>query len=312
MSAAPKVYAFVLGYQNSEMSIACIRTLEAQLPAGQLVYLDNASEPEELAAVRAACPDIDVVVQAENHGYAAGWNAGMEYCLSKGADWILSANNDLEFADDAVAEMMASAERYPKTGMVTPKVYYHSQPDRIWCAGMEHRRFPPTLIHRKTSGPEQGEFDTEETLEYLTMCTVLCRREAVAAAGLLDRSFYFYCEDTDYSARIRKAGFGLVYAPTSRIWHKSPIIGDKREGKPEMWFNLGSSEVVFCRRHPDVYPGVVGWIHWAYLNARTFYEGGHVGLAAFRRGIREGRKAQLLEIPQVSGEPVPGRENLPR
>ena len=289
---------FVLGFGKPEMSIACLRSLAGQ--CDPLLYHDNGSEPGVVDRVRAACPDVEIAVAPENQGFALGWNAALARCLGTGADWVLAANNDLEFAPDAVAAMRAAGDARPRAGLVSPKIYYHEQRAQVWSAGLRHRRFPPTIVHRKTRAPEQGEFDREELVEFITLCTVLCRREAVAAAGLLDPSFFFYCEDTDYSARVRAAGYELVYTPAAKVWHKSERIGERRdgEGREFMWRHLGRSEAIFCRKHRGVYPGPLAALHFAYLYGRTLYEGGRAGLRAFRDGVREGRSTELRSVPR--------------
>jgi len=293
--SAPAIAAFVLGYNAAENSIACLRSLQAQTVPIRLVYFDNGSEPAERDKVLAALPEVEVITAPENKGFAAGWNLALSRLLQDGANYVLAANNDLEFAPDAVEQMVAGAERHAAAGIVTPKIYYHEQRSQIWSAGLRRRSFPPAIIHRKTRGPEAGEFDAEELVDSLTLCTVLLRAEAVRQVGLLDPSFFFYCEDTDYAARMRKAGHSLLYTPDAKVWHKSPVIGTG-ERRPDMWRHLGRSETIFCRKHRDVY-GAMRPLHMAYLQARTLAEGGAAALKAFRSGIREGRAADLLPVP---------------
>jgi len=293
--SAQIIAAFVLGYNASENSIACLRSLQAQTVPLRLVYFDNGSEPAELAKVRAALPEVEILVAPENKGFAAGWNLALSQLLQDGAGYVLAANNDLEFAPDAVEQMVAGAERHRDSGMVTPKIYYHEQRAQIWSAGLRRRAFPPAMIHRKTRGPEAGEFDQEEVVDSLTLCTVLLRAETVKRVGLLDPSFFFYCEDTDYAERMRTSGHSLLYTPDAKVWHKSPVIGSG-ERRPDMWRHLGRSETIFCRKHRHVY-GAMRPLHMAYLQARTLAEGGAAALKAFRTGIREGRAAELLPVP---------------
>jgi len=293
----PKVHAFVLGYHAPEDSIECLASLIDLPGIDQLYYLDNGSTPEELAQVRAAFPDLDVLRFVDNVGYSGAFNGAVAHCIRNGADWVLAANNDLIFDREAMIRMLDAAGRDPEAGILVPKIYYHDAPEQIWSAGFAQRVFPPTIIHRKTAGPEAGEFDLEERVDFLPLCTALVSAEAVKKIGLLDPTFFFYCEDTDYSKRMRDAGYSLRYVPDSKVWHKSPKVGADKRGKDHFWHHYGRSERIFCRKYPSVYPGIQMWLHLAYLHARTVYEGGWSGLSVFRKSLKEGREAEMLPIP---------------
>ena len=59
---------------------------------------------------------------------------------------------------------------------------------------------------------------------------MLIRRELLESVGGLDEKYYMYFEDADISQKAKKAGWKVLYAPSSRIWHKvsqsSKIGGD--------------------------------------------------------------------------------------
>lgn len=295
--------AFVLGYNNPDDSIECLASLAAQSARPSLLlYVDNGSEPENRQRVRDAFPEssgVQFLCFDDNLGFATAWNRGLETCIESGADLVLAANNDLVFPPDCLAELTAAAAAHPGAGILTPKITYHHAPEHIWSAALARRAFPPTIIHRKTKGPDSAAFDMAEDVEYLTLCTVLLRAAAVRVTGLLDPTFLFYCEDTDYSVRVREAGFTLRYVPSARVLHKSPVIGESRRGNDRFFRHYGRSETIFCRKHPAVYPGIQGLLHFAYIQARCLYEGGLRGLRVFRRGRREGKTATLLPVPQI-------------
>lgn len=295
MGGPSSITAYVLGYNNAGDTIECLRSLLEQTVPLRLFYFDNGSEPVEREAVVAAFSELEVVAASENKGFSRGWNAGLSHALQTGADYVLAANNDLVFAPDAVERLLACAERHSGAGVVTPRILYHAEPERVWSAGLKRRGFPPALVHRKTKAAAGGVFTDEEEVDSLTLCTVLLRAAAVKEVGLLDPSFFFYCEDTDYAERMRAAGHSLFYAPDSKVWHKAPPIGSGRRSE-RMWRHLGRSERLFCRKHPQVFGAATG-LHIAYLKARTLLEGGVGAWRAFGAGLREGGEAELLPVP---------------
>jgi GT2 family glycosyltransferase len=52
----------------------------------------------------------------------------------------------------------------------------------------------------------------------------MVKRSVVDAVGLLDDRFFIYFEETEWSARIKRAGHRIVYVPQARMWHKISMI----------------------------------------------------------------------------------------
>jgi GT2 family glycosyltransferase len=58
-------------------------------------------------------------------------------------------------------------------------------------------------------------------MEYASGCCMLIPSHILRTVGVLDEKFFAYCEDIDFSLRVRKAGFQLRYVPTAHLWHGS-------------------------------------------------------------------------------------------
>jgi GT2 family glycosyltransferase len=68
--------------------------------------------------------------------------------------------------------------------------------------------------------PDDGNFDRQRDVSFLTGCCLLIRRRLLKEIGLLDEGFYLYSEDADYCIRTAKTGYRLVYQPKARVFHK--------------------------------------------------------------------------------------------
>ena len=50
---------------------------------------------------------------------------------------------------------------------------------------------------------------------------MLIKREVIETIGILDKRYFLYAEDVDFSLRAKKAGFKIIFCPESIIWHKN-------------------------------------------------------------------------------------------
>ena len=310
--AKKSVWAVVLGYNRAEDSIECLRTLAASdLPGLRLLYTDNGSGEAEARLVMEAVPEAAVLRFPENVGVGRGFNGGLAYALSQGADYLLMINNDTKVAPDAVRRLVAVLDGDPEVGIAVPKIYYYDHPETIWSAGSRYRAFPPVVIMQKTSGPDDGRYDGNLDLDFTTFCAVMFRRELLEKAGLLDTDFHFYAEDYDLSLRARKLGYGIRLEPMAHIWHKVSKSIRAGSKNPAFWETYGRSEALFCRKHRG-YRLLTSWIHWVYLVARMVAEGKAYGVKPFLAGRRKGMAAELHEPPRwpngVKDKPLVWRE----
>jgi hypothetical protein len=75
--------------------------------------------------------------------------------------------------------------------------------------------------HRGVDEADKGQFDKVEETEIATGCCMMIKKEVLKKVGLLDDKYFLYYEDSDLSVRAKKAGYKIVYAPKSIIWHKN-------------------------------------------------------------------------------------------
>lgn len=216
-----KVYIIVLNWNGKEDTLDCLRSLRTTAYGNyQVVLVDNGSEDDSVAAVRKDFPEAEIVETGKNLGFAGGNNVGIEYAMQQGADYVFLINNDTTVHSAYLTELVAVAESDDKIGAVGSKIYYHSEPERIWFAGGKINWLRNKGEHIGLDEIDKGQFDEIREVGYLTGCALLVKREVVEKIGVLEDDYFLYYEDVDYSLRIQNAGYKTIYAPKSMIYHK--------------------------------------------------------------------------------------------
>lgn len=233
--------------------MACLRTVLAQdYPAFSVLLVDNGSKDDTVAQVSSAFPDVEILRTGRNLGFAAGYNAGLRKALAAGFDFIFLLNNDTLLAPDCLSQLVRLAGSDPRLGLVTAKIYYASDPDRIWTVGARFHPWTLELSQRGQGQIDRGQWNTARAIEFAPLCGVLLRRTLLEEIGLLDEQFFVYYEDMDFCLRAHKAGFRLRLAPAAHMWHVVAASSGGRDSPKERYWMAQSSGRYF-RKH------VSGW-----------------------------------------------------
>ncbi len=243
----PRVAIIVLTYNGLADTLACLASLEEldyPYERYRVVVVDNASHDGTPAAVRAAFPDVVVIENGANLGFAAGNNVGLRYALAQGYDYALLLNNDTEAAPDMLTELVTAAEADPCAGAVGPIIYYHAAPTRVWSAGgwIDWER---GISRMEGEVEDRGQFTATREVDFVTGCAMLLRRAALERVGLLDERFFMYFEETEWCVRARRAGFRMLFAPRAKLWHKIPM--NARFDKEYLAYYMTRNRLLFLR-----------------------------------------------------------------
>jgi GT2 family glycosyltransferase len=216
----PRVAIVLLNWNQPEHTLACLRSLgQLDYPNVSVTVVDNGSTDGSPDLIRAQFPQVTLIENGRNLGFAAGNNVAIEPAVRAGADYVMLLNNDTELAPDMLSRLVAVAERDPKVGIVGPKILYYDQPDVIWSAGGTIDAYGQPG-HLGADQPDDDPSDQPREADYVTGCAILVKRAVVEAIGGLDERFFIYFEETEWCARARRAGFRILYVPSARMWHK--------------------------------------------------------------------------------------------
>ena len=168
-----------------------------------------------------------------NLGFTGGNNQGIRQALKWGADAVWLLNDDVKVDKYALSELVKSIYDV-QVGAAVPKIYFYPgfefHKERyskrelgkvIWYAGGEIDWDNVIGVHRGVDEVDHGQFDRKKEVGFTTGCSMVITRRALEKVGLLDEKYFMYLEDLDYSERIKKAGFKIIYEPKAIVWHKN-------------------------------------------------------------------------------------------
>lgn len=263
----PLTYIILLNWNQGDLTLACLDSLAKISYANtRIMLVDNGSTDDSLDRIRAQFPGIEIIENRENLGYSPANNRGIEQALAHGAEYVLLLNNDTVVAPDFLEPLIETAESSPDIGVVSSKIYYFDEPKRIWYGGGYIDWKTGLTAHLQVGKIDPDEQDIEiEEVSFVSACAMCIRRSVLETVGLLDERFFIYYDDTDWCARITRAGFRCIYVPQSKIWHKvSALMGAT---SPKTAYYVARNEILFLKKNSPGFRKF--WLPWRAIGRQV-------------------------------------------
>ena len=215
-----KTAIILLNWNSFECTMDCIESLKAiSNDDYDIILVDNNSEDHSGDKLAAANLDLIYLKLSDNRGFTGGNNAGISYSLSHNYQYTLLLNNDTFVEPDFLDVLVSYLDENQGTGAIQPQIYFNHNRKLLWNGGSW---FNPWTGNDYVEGTGKTSSKTSENIkqpDWLTGCALLIRNDVIRKIGLLNESLFMYYEDVDYSFRIKKAGYSLIYYPKSVIYH---------------------------------------------------------------------------------------------
>jgi len=220
----PKVVIVVLNWNGKRVTVECLESLnEIDYTNYEILLVDNGSTDGSQECFRARYPEIALLENKANLGFAEGNNVGIRRAIDWHADYVLLLNNDTSVNEGFLSELVRVAESNSRIGFVGPKIYYddcHGQRDVIAFAGGHINLWIGKARNIGDGEKDRGQYDDIKEVSYIQGACFLAKREVVQRIGLLDSTLFAYWEETDWCMRGCRAGYSSVFVPRAKIWHK--------------------------------------------------------------------------------------------
>ena len=250
----------VLNWNSRDMTKECIQSLVAmQGDSFRILVVDNGSRDGSVEYLRETFPQIDVIANGRNLGFAAGCNVGMKRAVAENFEYVLLVNNDTICDPDMLRELLKQVDESSKVGIVSPKIYYFKPPDAIWWVGGTYSSWTGLAKHVDLRAIDTGKYNVPRDLDWATGCVMLLSCEALRVAGLFDEQIFGNGEDVDLSLRLRKLGYVVRYAPAAKVWHKEGIDYQKNVGEYARTFTLVRNLLWLMHKHARTYQWLTFW-----------------------------------------------------
>ncbi|GFP32661.1 rhamnosyltransferase [Candidatus Hakubella thermalkaliphila] len=215
-----EVAILISNYNGKHFLEYCLPSVLDQSGADFDVFLiDNASSDGSADFVRENFPQINIIQNKENLGFAEGNNVGIRKVIDR-YPYIAFLNNDTKVNKDWLKELLKSIDRSSEIGIST-SVILDSQGQMIQGAG--------GYFASVVTGTNAGAFHNQEYRDFdLTKdfpvfwasgCSFLVKSQILREIGLFDENYFSYYEDIDLSWRTLMHGYRITCSVGSCVCH---------------------------------------------------------------------------------------------
>lgn len=214
----------IVNWNTRALLLECLESVRRFASGAEVWVVDNASHDGSAEAVRERFPEVRLLANAENVGFARANNQAIR-AIDAPYVWLL--NSDTVLREGALAALEAVLNAQPRVAAVgsgllnpdgSPQACSFAFPTPLssaaeWLllprplARMRDRLF--RLAPRRTAGPT----------DWVLGASMLVRRAAIDAVGLLDEGYFIYSEELDWCHRFADAGYAVHLAPESGVVH---------------------------------------------------------------------------------------------
>lgn len=201
----------VLNWNGWDDTFACLRSIREHADGCVVWLVDNASQDDRQADAAALYPGLRTFRWPDNYGWTGGYNRALQIALCEGYDNVYLLNNDCLLTPGALQSVLKVAHDNAGAAAVGSYVAYAASPDWLQFDGMPRAVGERAIAHG---------LPTSRTYR-LSGAGMLVRMQALHACGLFDERLFCYWDDTEWCARVREAGWHLLIAGGSLLFHRS-------------------------------------------------------------------------------------------
>jgi len=273
------VSVVIVSWNTKVLLMRCLESIFTFPPDNgvEVFVVDNASSDGSAEMVRQSFPQVGLIENQENIGFARANNQALRRCRG---DALMLLNPDTELKAGAFQAMVAFMHENPRAGATGPFVL---NPDGT----LQHSCSPaPTLfretlrlLHLPGMRPD-GYYPMEKwdqtiprQVDILLGACILLRREAFDQIGLLDEDYFIYSEEVDLCSRLKKSGWELYWVPASQVIHYGGQ--STQQVAQEMFLRLYENKLKYFRKQhggleAKIYKFLLGFVSVVRLSLVPF------------------------------------------
>lgn len=242
MSDKPSISAVVIAFHGMQFIPDCLATLKEDIKdyPHEIIVIDNASTDSTVEYIEDHHPDVRLIKNSTNVGFAPAINQGIRACRH---DFIWLLNQDIRIRPGCLSTLLHCHENINRPGMIGPRFVGFDGKLQKFCRRLPLKHdavfnlfglaalFPHSRLF---NGWKMGDFDhlSSRPVPQPMGAAMLLNRSCIDDIGLMDETFVIYFNDVDFCERLIEAGYTNYYCYDAVIEHYQG--GSTERQRPKM------------------------------------------------------------------------------
>jgi len=244
----------IVNWNTRKLLLNCIDSIYKTVKniSMEIWVVDNASTDDSVASARRLYPDVKIIQNKENLGFAAANNQAFKRMQGR---YVVLLNTDTLLTEGAVERIYSFMEDRPDTGMACGQLLNPDESKQNSIANFPgvlsllcNETILRILLPEKFPSKRKTFKHPIEVDSCIGAC-LLVRKKAMDQVGFFDEKYFFFFEETDWAYRMKQAGWKIYFVPLARIYHfQGQSVGHNFRSRVLYY---GSRYIYFKKWHPD-------------------------------------------------------------
>ncbi len=287
MSVLPSVAVVILNWNGKAFLEKFLPSVCSSTYGNLEIYVaDNASTDDSVAFVKAHYPQIKLIQNKYNNGFAGGYNAALKEVE---ADIYVLLNQDVEVAPGWIEPVIAQMQQDSNIAACQPKMRAYHDQERFEYAGaaggwmdiLGYTFCRGRILY--TTEVDHGQYNDAQDIFWATGAALFIRSACFREVGGFDDDFFAHMEEVDLCWRLQRAGYRVMYCPESVVFHVGG--GSLPQGNPrKLYLNFRNNLMMLWKNlHSED--------RWIVLSQRFFLD-----LLAAVKSLAAGKPKDMMAI----------------
>ena len=232
----PNLSIIIVSYNTADLIGNCLKSVFAASNISKEIFVvDNASIDGSVALIKKNFPEVTIIANMKNRGFAAANNQVLPQCKGQ---YIFFLNPDTKVTPDTFNEAISFMDANPRIGLAGTKII---NPDGTlqWSVSYKYpgQRYTASEVS-----------DLPGKIACVLGASIIARSELIKKIEGFDEDFFLYGEDQDLCLRIRKMGHVIGYIDSATVIHLGGQ-SEKDSLSSEVWKKKIHAEYIFYKKH---------------------------------------------------------------
>ena len=227
---AHKTGVVLVNWNTSEYTTECIRSLLCgSMKPDVIVVIDNASSDDSIARISYKFPEVVLLQNLRNMGFATANNQGIQLLLNLGMDALWVLNNDTVVSGDCLKTLVEATNSHPQITAFSGKIFKDTFPEQLWYAGSYRHSLHGAPKHVLDNSLLTFVVNGVVEVPFISGCCMFVPSWAFRKYGGFIESYIAYYEDSEWCWRVTNRGAKLAYVPNATLMHKVSASVEKND-----------------------------------------------------------------------------------
>ena len=248
----PEVAVVILNYNGITFLKKFLPSVIRNSANCSIYVADNGSVDESVTYLKSKHPEVKVIENKGNFGYAKGYTLALNAIK---ADYFVLLNSDVEVSVNWIEPIITLMESDVTIGACQPKILDYAKQELFEYAGasggfIDHYGYPFCRGRLFNAIEEdKGQYNDIQEVFWATGACLFVRAVAYYKAGGLDDDYFAHMEEIDLCWRLKNFGYKIMVQPKSMVYHVGGGTLNKLS-KRKTFLNFRNNLTTFTKNHP--------------------------------------------------------------